>query len=243
MDCKGKVAIVTGGAGNGIGRSVALTLARDGAKVIVNYNTNHLAAEAVVHHIRSRRACAVGIQADIFTAAGCKKLVDQTLAQFGQIDICVIGPGGGWNPQPLDMLDPTAALADLHKEVAPFYHLLPLILPGMYTRNWGRWVAIASNLDRPSPSYSYNAAKAARLQALLMAQEQAWAHHVTMNVVSPGPVNPISGLETAVELCDHGPNWQQRREVTPQDIAEGIVFLCSDAGKYITGSVMPYSFD
>ena len=52
----------------------------------------------------------------------------------------------------------------------------------------------------------------------------------------------VESLEEAIELCDHGPAWQRRMDVTPQDIAEGVAFLCSEAGRFITGCVLPYLF-
>ena len=54
MNCEGKVALVTGSAGNGLGRSIALTLAREGARVIVNYRTSEISAQAIVDHIVGR---------------------------------------------------------------------------------------------------------------------------------------------------------------------------------------------
>jgi 3-oxoacyl-[acyl-carrier protein] reductase len=240
---KGKVAIVSGAAGSGIGRSIALTLGREGAQVVVNYRTNLTSAEAVVSAIERQGSRAVAIQADVFTAEGCQQLVSAAQAHFGQVDIVIIGPGGGWHPEAINQLNPEAALDDLNQEVAPVYHLLPRVLPGMYDRGWGRIIGIATHLGKLSPSFAYNAAKAARLQALLLAADPAWPHGVTINVIAPGPVNGIESLEEAIEQCAHGPAWENRRNITPQDIAEGVAFICSEAGGYITGCTLPYLFN
>jgi 3-oxoacyl-[acyl-carrier protein] reductase len=240
---KGKVAIVSGAAGSGIGRSIALTLGREGAQVVVNYRTNLTSAEAVVSAIERQGSRAVAIQADVFTAEGCQQLVSAAQAHFGQVDIVIIGPGGGWHPEAINQLNPEAALDDLNQEVAPVYHLLPRVLPGMYDRGWGRIIGIATHLGKLSPSFAYNAAKAARLQALLLAADPAWPHGVTINVIEPGPVNGIESLEEAIEQCAHGPAWENRRNITPQDIAEGVAFICSEAGGYITGCTLPYLFN
>jgi 3-oxoacyl-[acyl-carrier protein] reductase len=242
MNCEGKVALVTGAAGNGLGRSIALTLAREGAKVVVNYRSSRANAEAIVAHIESRAGIALAAAGDIFSPEGCRSLVDQAVKAFGGIDICVIGPGGGWHPEPIDQLAPEDALEDLRQETAPLLHLMRLVLPGMYARSWGRLIAIATHMGKLSPAYAYNAAKAARMQAMLLAQDQAWAHGVTVNVIAPGPVAGLPELETAIEQCDHGEAWQQRGDVSPQDIAEGVVFLCSEAGQYVTGCILPYLF-
>ncbi|MBN2004508.1 MAG: SDR family oxidoreductase [Anaerolineae bacterium] len=242
MHCKDKVAVVTGSAGSGMGRSIALTLAREGAKVVVNYRASEEKAMAIVNHIESRGGVAIAVQADVFDPRSCAHLINTAVKEFGQVDICVVGPGGGWHPEPPANLSTAGALEDLHQEVAPIFYLMPLVLPGMHQRQWGRFVGLAMHPGKPSPAYSYNVGKAARLQALLLAQDQSWREKVTVNVVAPGPVAAIEDLETAIELCDHGTVWQQRKNVTPQDIAEGVVFLCSEAGRFITGCVLPYLF-
>ncbi len=240
MRCSGKVAIVTGAAGNGMGRSIALTLAREGTSVVVNYRTSRSASEAVVERIRARGGTAVPIQADVFEETGCRALVYATIRALGRVDICIVSPGAGWHPEPPGKLTPADGLEDLRREVAPLLQLMPLVLPGMYERRWGRLIGIALHPSKPSPAYSYNLGKAARIHALLLAQDAAWAHDVTVNVIAPGPVAPIATLAQAVELCDRGLAWRERTNVSPQDIAEGVAFLCSEAGRYVTGCTIPY---
>jgi 3-oxoacyl-[acyl-carrier protein] reductase len=226
-----------------MGRSIALTLAREGAKVVVNYRTSRDSAEKIVDLIQAAGGTALAVQADIFDAQGCSDLVAETVDRFGQVDICVIGPGGGWHPEGIDRLAAEGTLEDLHHEVDPIVHLMPLVLPGMYERQWGRLIGIAMHPDRLSPAYAYNLGKAARLQALLLASEQAWPRGITVNVIAPGPVSALETLEEAVEQCEHGTAWQARGNVSPQDIAEGVAFLCSEAGAFITGCVVPYLFN
>jgi 3-oxoacyl-[acyl-carrier protein] reductase len=225
-----------------MGRSIALTLAREGATVVVNYLTSRDSAQRIVAQIEADGGSATAVQADIFEAQGCKDLIEAATDRFGQVDICVIGPGGGWHPEPIDRLAAGGTLEDLHHEVDPIVHLMPLVLPGMYERQWGRLIGIAMHPERLSPAYAYNLGKAARLQALLLASEQAWPHGVTVNVIAPGPVGAIQALEEAVEQCAHGAAWQTRADVSPQDIAEGVAFLCSEAGAFVTGCVLPYLF-
>jgi 3-oxoacyl-[acyl-carrier protein] reductase len=241
-NCEGKVAIVTGAAGSGLGRSIALTLAREGARVVVNYRTSQENAQAIVTHIENAGGSAITVPADVFAADGCKYLVEATMEQYGQVDICIIGPGGDWHPESIDQLVPEAALEDLRREAAPLLYLLPLVLPGMYVRKWGRLVGIASHPVKLSPAYAYNIGKLARMHALLLAQDQAWPHGVTVNVIAPGPVEALPSLDAAIEQCQNGDAWQKRPNVSPQDIAEGVGFLCSEAGRFISGCVLPYLF-
>lgn len=242
MTCKDKVAIVTGAAGNGMGRSIALTLAREGAKVAVNYRTSEDQAHAIVSQIESRSGSAIAVKADVFKADDCRTLVDTVVERLGRIDICIVNPGAGWHPEPIDKLDSTAVIEDVRREIAPLSYLLPLVLPQMYERQWGRIIGIALLPPYDSPAYSYNVGKAARVHALLKARDEAWHHGVTVNVIAPGPVPAVEGLTEAIEYCEHGAAWQERTNTSPQDIAESVAFLCSDTGRFITGCVIPFLF-
>ena len=85
------------------------------------------------------------------------------------------------------------------------------------------------------PSYAYGAAKAARARACKLARDEAWAKGVTVNVIAPGPVAGFDSLEAAVEQCSQGDAWAQRPSANAQDIAEGVAFLCSEAGRFVSG--------
>ena len=242
MKLKNKVALVTGSAGKGMGRSIALTLAREGAKVVINYRTGKEDAQAIVNHIKSSAGDAIAIEANVFDADDCRNLANATIEHFGRIDICIINPGAGWHPEPIDKLDSSAALEDVHNEVAPFFHLMPIVLPEMYKRKWGRVIGISLLPPYESPAYSYNVGKAARTHAMLQARDQAWRNGVTVNIISPGPVPAIESLNEAIEQCDHGPAWQKRSNTSPQDVAESVAFLCFDTGRFITGCTLPFLF-
>lgn len=242
MKLNGKVALVTGAAGNGLGRSIALTLAREGASVIVNYRNSAEKARQIVEHILAEGGKAAAVQGDIFTQEGCQQLASTAIQHFGQIDICVIGPGGEFDVQPIEKTDTDAALKNMHDETAPIFYMMRATLPSMYERGWGRLIGISSHPDKLSPSFTYNAGKMARMQTLLLAVDEAWKHGVTINVIAPGPVLPTNNFDEAVGLSEHNSNWQNRKNVTPQDIAEAIAFLCSEEANYISGTVIPFLF-
>jgi NAD(P)-dependent dehydrogenase (short-subunit alcohol dehydrogenase family) len=238
----GKTALVTGAAGNGLGRSIALTLAREGANVIVNYRTSREKAQTIVDHITVQGGKAVAAQGDVFTAEGTQNLIDGAIEAFGKIDICIIGPGGEFHVNPLDDTDAAVALRNVHDETAPLFHLMGAVLPGMYERGWGRIIGIGTHPTKLSPSFTYNAGKLARMQALLLMQDECWQHGVTVNIIAPGPVMPVEAFVDAVDLVKHGEAWHNRQNVTPQDAAEAVAFLCSDTGDYISGCVLPFLF-
>ena len=85
-----KVAIITGGS-KGIGRATALRLARDGAKVVINYSSDSGAANDLVNEIGKEHA--IAIQADAGSVAGAEQIVDETIKQFGKIDILIPNAG------------------------------------------------------------------------------------------------------------------------------------------------------
>ena len=242
MTLKNKTAIVTGASGNGLGRSIALTLAKEGANVVINYNKNKSKANEVVRYIRGNNGIAVAVKANIFIDKECDNLVNETINQFGNVDILIIGPGAGWNMEPVDDLNIKKSLADINNEILPVYNFFPKVLKAMYRQKWGRIIGISVLASPPSPSYSYNVAKRSRANALLMASDEAWKNNVTINVLSPGPVNHIEKFDEAINLTNKDEDWINRKNITPQDIAETVLFLCSEEAAYITGTEINFQF-
>lgn len=239
--CQGKVALVTGSS-RGIGRCIALSLAREGAAVAVNYRSNDAAAKDLVDHILGGGGRAIAVQADVQQAGDCQRLVAAASEALGPIDICVVGPGGDWRMGKVHQVDPVGAAEDVQREVRPLFELMSLLMPGMYERKWGRLVGLSMLLDHAYNVHAigYEVGKTARTAGLLFARDQAFKHNVTVNVVSPGPVSKPETLAEAIDLCNHGPAWKKRADLNAQDVAEGVVFLCSEAGTYVTGCQLPY---
>ncbi|MBD3240339.1 MAG: SDR family NAD(P)-dependent oxidoreductase [Chitinivibrionales bacterium] len=243
MQCTGRVALVTGSS-NAIGRSIALTLAREGARVVVNCRTSTADADALVNHIVSAGGEAVAALGDVYTKEGCEAVFEAARKAFKKVDICIISPGAGWSPEGrISKLDAEAAIAEVEREVAPVYRLMKLVLPGMYKRKWGRIIGISLALNPGSPSFAYDVAKAARTQLLLKASRgESWANGVTVNIIAPGPVAACKTLEEAAAQCEHADAWLSRSTTSGQDIAEGIAFLCSEAARFVTGCELTYSW-
>lgn len=237
-----KTAIVTGAAGNGMGRSIALTLAREDANVVINYSKSKSKAEEIVHYIKRSNGNALAVRANIFDDNECTNLVNETIKQFGSVDILVIGPGADWNMESIDNLNIEKSLVDINNEISPIYYFFPKVLPVMYEQRWGRIIGISLLTSPPSPSYSYNVAKKARTNALLIASDEAWKYNVTINVISPGPVNHIEQFDKAINLVNKNYEWVNRKNITPQDIAETVLFLCSEEAAYITGTEINFKY-
>jgi 3-oxoacyl-[acyl-carrier protein] reductase len=236
MKLLGKTAVITGSAGKGMGRSIALALGREGANVVINYRKSKTEAEKIVNHINSSFVEACAIKADIFNQKECNLLIDETINRYNNIDILIINPGANWNMDSIEKLKASNSLNDINNEIAPIYYFFPKVLPIMYKQKWGRIIGISVLQDPPSPSYSYNVAKKTRTSALLSASFQAWENNVTINILSPGPVGHIDQLDKAIELNEKSNMWTDRTNISPQDIAESVLFLCSEEASYISGS-------
>ena len=232
-----KVAIITGAAGNGIGRSTALSLAKAGFKTIINYRSNENNARTICSYINNNGGDAGAIKANVFIRDDCDYLIDETLKRHNRIDACIIGPGAGWNPEIPENLDPEKALSDIMQEIKPIYFFLPKIIKAM-KKNGGSIVGIASNPDMPSPAYSYNAAKNSRINALLGLVGPCWKQKIRINIVAPGPVDHFNDFQSAINALDK----RDFSKISPQDVAETISFLCSDKGAYLTGNVIKFNF-
>jgi 3-oxoacyl-[acyl-carrier protein] reductase len=94
FDMSNKTAIITGASGSGIGRSVALTLAKENYNIVINYRSSKHSAEALAAYITEHGGSAIAVQADVFVKDDCRKLVEKCIEAYGQVDICVINPGG-----------------------------------------------------------------------------------------------------------------------------------------------------
>ena len=233
----GKVAVITGSAGNGIGRSTAFSLAKEGYSIIVNYRSDERSAESVCTYIKKNGGKASSVKADVFIEDDCNYLIEETIRLYQSIDACVIGPGAGWNPeQPVD-LNPQNALSDVLQEIKPIYYLLPKVIKQMKNKG-GCIIGIASNPDLPSPAYSYNVAKNSRIDAFLGLVDTCWKKRIRVNLVAPGPVDHFESFKSAIDAFE----TKDHNKISPQDIAETISYLCSDKGSFITGNVIKYSF-
>lgn len=245
MTCEGKVAIVTGAAGKGMGRSIALTLAREGAKVVVNYRTSEDSAKAVVGHIQSRGGGAIAVQADVSREDGCKKLAEAACAEFGRVDVLVNNAGGGWDTRDYTQIPLDDWKAVLAGEIDSSFLLMKHVVPGMRQRKWGCVIHLGMggalgfrSVAGLAPDYCLG--KAARAWMTTAFGQQEFDKGITVNCVEPSIVGPLETLAEAIEQCDHGPGWQERASATPQDIAEGVAFLCSERGRFISGCIVPY---
>ena len=242
MTLAGRTALVTGASGRGMGRSIALTLAREGADIVINYKEHSERAEEMAQVIESLGRRALVHQANVSDADAVQEMVRQAESHFGRVDIVISSAGGSWQPRDLPEIEPEHWRAVMAEEVDATYALLRAALPGMRQRRWGRIVLIGGyqadewRFGPKDAPLDYALGKAARHWLARTLGPRELANGVTINAIAPGPIEYIT-LERARDLAEQGPS--PGSESTPQDIAELAAFLCSERAAHIAGAVIP----
>lgn len=233
-----KAAIVTGGS-RGIGRSVAVALARAGADVAVNYASNEKAAQKVVTEIKALGGKAAAFQADMSRPDEVSALFLTTLKTFGKVDILVNNAGIMLNKPVLQMSEEDFDRVFSINVKGVF---LALRLAAEHLSDGGRIVNLSSSVTRLLfPGYgAYAATKAAVDQFTRIFAREVGPRNITVNAVAPGP--------TRTELFTMGKSEETIGQLAsmsalgrigePEDIARVVVFLCTDAAAWITGQII-----
>lgn len=238
-----KVALVTGGS-RGIGRALCLGLAREGARVAVNYVAHAAAAQVVVEEIKSTGGEAVAVQADVSRATDMERLVRTAAERIGPITILVNN----------------AALTDVHKpwqqiSEEEWDHVMAVSLKGaflgmravypfMRNAGWGRVINISSVafwLGRPNLLH-YVAAKAGMIGFTRTLARELGAEGITVNAITPGAIRTESEVEmfpdqASLALWLSDVQAVKRRGI-PEDIVGATIFLASDESAFITGQTL-----
>lgn len=242
MTLEGRVALVTGAAGRGMGRSIALTLARDGADVVVNYRSSADAARAVAGAIESMGRRALPLRADVSDPGEVAAMFERASSELGAVSIVVNSAGGPWRPRDITEIEPETLRAVLAREVEATYYLLRSALPAMRQRGWGRFISIGGHMadewrfGPPEAPLDYPLGKAARHWLTRTIAPREAAYGITVNAVAPGPTPHVDGLDEVRRQLEGRRGGSGNR---PQDIAEVVAFLCSDAASRVTGAVIP----
>jgi NAD(P)-dependent dehydrogenase (short-subunit alcohol dehydrogenase family) len=225
-----------------MGRSIALTLAREGADIVVNFKERRGRAKKMAAVIEAAGRRVLVHQADVSDPAAVQAMVEAAEAHFGRLDILVCNAGGSWQPQDLPEIEPEHWRAVLSEEVDSAYALLRSALPGMRNRGWGRIVLIGGyraddwRAGPPGAPLDYPLGKAARHWLARTLAPRELPHGITINALAPGPIEYVT-LEQARSLAEG--SAEPGDAPTPQDAAELVAFLCSERARFVSGAVIP----
>lgn len=247
MELKGKTALITGSCGEGMGRSTALRLAREGANIVLNYGTyskgeeiqNH--AEEIAKTIGELGGQAIIQPADTTDEQQVKAMVESAYGKFGSIDILINNAGGGWNTVDYTEIPLEQWKAVLSSEIDGAFLTMKYIVPGMRQNEWGRIVHIGmsgtANMEGIAwlaPDYCLGKAVRGWMTKAFGLQE--YGKGITVNCIEPGPTAHMSFTDAVKAAKGDLSEWKKREGLACHDIAEIIAFLCSEAGRFVSGS-------
>jgi 3-oxoacyl-[acyl-carrier protein] reductase len=234
------VALVTG-ASRGIGRAIAIGLAKEGVSVAVNYQSRRDAAEEVAREITGAGGKAIVVKADVSKDAEVKSMVDQVVEKWGTIDILVNNAAThrGGRIQNLTLEDWGLVISSV---LGGAFHCCRHIIPMMVEKKWGRVINLSSyvGLHGYPGDTPYGAAKAGILGLTLSLAKEVSTKGITVNAIVPGfvPTDMTAGLFHTKEKLDlEIQRIPLRRPGKPEEIADMVNFLVFK-GEYITGTVL-----
>lgn len=236
---EGKNAIVTG-ASRGIGREIALELARQGVNIAVNYNGNADKAEAVASEIEAMGVRAFKMKADVADEAEVKAMVKETVNEFGSLDILV--NNAGVNKDNLLMRMKEEEFDEvIRTNLKGVYTCTKAVTRQMMKQKSGKIINVSSIVGvtgNPGQA-NYAAAKAGIIGFTKTAAKELASRHILVNAVAPGFIS--------TDMTDELPQEQQDELLKliplqefgkPEEVAKVVRFLASDDANYITGQTI-----
>lgn len=234
-----KIALVTG-AGRGIGREIAKTLARDGATVIVNYNGSAAKAEETVAKILAAGGKAEAVQCDVsdFTKSG--ELMDYVIKTYGKLDILV--NNAGITRDGLLMKMSEADFDDvINTNLKGAFNCMQHVARQMIKQRGGRIINIASvvGVMGNAGQVNYAASKAGIIGMTKSAAREMASRGITVNAIAPGFI-----VTEMTDVLSDGVKDAMKQQIPMKafgetaDVAETAAFLASEKAKYITGQVI-----
>ncbi|KAA8650994.1 hypothetical protein EYZ11_004292 [Aspergillus tanneri] len=236
---QGKVALVTG-ASRGIGRATALALAKEGARVVVNYVSSAAAAEEVVAEIGSDDA--ISVKADVSKLDDIRKLIDQTVERFSKIDILVLNAGLLW--QAGDLMSITEDNFDRLFAANVRGPLFTVQAAAPHIPDGGRVLLFSTSLagfSMITPNYLlYTATKGAVEQMTRVLAKDLGRRGITVNTISPGPIGTdayfVGKTEQMVQMQSN--MAPAGRLGKPEEVANVIAFISSDDSQWVNGQTL-----
>lgn len=235
----GKTAIVTGAA-RGIGREIALTLAADGAAVIVNYNGSKESADAVVAQIRQNGGSAEAIQCNVADFAASEAFAKQVLEKYKKVDILVNNAGVTRDNLIMRMTEEDYDTV-LDTNLKGAFNMIKHLSRSFIKQRSGKIINISSvsGVSGNAGQANYSASKAGLIGLTKSVAREFASRGINVNAVAPGFVD-TDMTKSMTQEQKEGMNGliPMGRIGTPKDIANLVLFLAGDGSDYITGQVI-----
>jgi acetoacetyl-CoA reductase len=232
---EGRVAIVTGGA-KGIGEAITTALAKEGVKVVINYNSSKDAAEALVNKLAAEGCEVYMCQADVSKVEDARRLVEETIERFGKLDI-LVNNAGITRDRTFKKLNREDWDRVIDVNLSSVYNTSTASLPHLLESDNGRIINISSIIGQAGGfgQTNYSAAKAGMIGFTKSLALELAKTNVTVNAICPGFID----TEMVAEVPQHVREQivakiPKKRFGQPDEIARGVLYLCRD-GEYITG--------
>jgi NAD(P)-dependent dehydrogenase (short-subunit alcohol dehydrogenase family) len=237
---KDRVSLITG-ADSGIGRAVALAFAREGADVAVSYWKEHEDAHVTERVVKDAGRRALLLPGDLTDEQQCKKVVDETVRQFGRIDVLVNNAAyQGEAIEKFEELTPERLERTFKTNILAMFHLVRYALPHM--REGSVIINTASiQAYQPSPPIiDYATTKGAIVTFTKALAQDLIERGIRVNCVAPGPVwTPlIPSSFDAKKVSHHGESSPTGRTAQPAEIAPAFVFLAADESRFVNGEIL-----
>lgn len=236
---EGKTAVVTGASG-GIGRAIAIALAKEGAQVAVHYRGNRAKAEAVREEITAAGGTAEIFACDVADFESCKQFIKEVTDRFGKIDILVNNAGITKDGLLMGMKENDFSDV-IDTNLKGTFNCMKFVVRQMMKQKYGRIINISSvsGVAGNAGQANYCASKAGVIGLTKSAAKELASRNITVNAIAPGYVE----TEMTAVLSDKVKEEIQSRIPIPrlgqpEDIAHAAVFLASDYASYITGQVL-----
>jgi 3-oxoacyl-[acyl-carrier protein] reductase len=242
MSLEGRVALVTGG-GRGIGKAIALGLAEDGADVALNYRRDADAAAETVAEIEKLGRKAIAYGADVGDYEQVSAMIESVLGDFGYVDILVNNAGIASRGQTVADTDPAEIQRVFNSHAFGAFACSKLVIPSMRERPRGDIVMISSAATKglAANSAPYNMAKTA-LEALAIGlSKEVQRKGIHVNIVAPGLVDTemgrrlVKGAMGVEDIRTMDKNAPFGHVCAPEEVADVVRFVVSDAAGYMTG--------
>ena len=236
---KERIALVTGG-GRGIGREIALELARRGCSVALNYSRSEKAAEEAAAEREAMGRNALTVKADVSSAAEVKEMFAFVASKLGTVEILVCN--AGITRDNLLMRMKAEEWNDvISADLSSLFYCAKEALRPMLKARWGRIIAISSitGLIGNPGQCNYAAAKAGMTGFIKSLAREVGSRGITANAVAPGYIETDMTSELPAEIKEAMlKNIPSGRTGTPSDVAKAVAFLASDDSEYIQGQVI-----